>query len=75
MTRLTARETGARLDEVYLEIKELLKKHAPPFKLVDVRVREAFGAVDCAEAGGNSWRVWRQARLQKGHVEFYLMFI
>ena len=72
------------LERVYVELKKILARHAPPFKLCDLGVRNKLSAqlvvpkpVAIPGAyGGKPVNVQMAAViLQKGYVGFYLMCI
>jgi hypothetical protein len=83
-TKRIAASGGTSLKSVYLAVKAILARHAPPFKLCDVGVRNKLSAqlvVPTPVAipgayGGKPVNVQMAAViLQKGYVGFYLMCI
>ena len=82
--KLTEVSGDGSLEGVYVELKKILARHAPPFKLCDVGVRNKLSAqlvvpkpVAIPGAyGGKPVNVQMAAViLQKGYVGFYLMCI
>jgi len=84
-TTKQAKASGnASLEHVYAELKEILARHAPPFKLCDAGVRHKFSvqlvvpkpvAIPGAYGGKPVDLQLAAAILQKGYVGFYLMCI
>ena len=82
--KLAKVSSDGSLEGVYVELKKILARHAPPFKLCDVGVRNKLSAqlvvpkpVAIPRAyGGKPVNVQMAAViLQKGYVGFYLMCI
>jgi hypothetical protein len=82
--KLTEVSGDESLEEVYVELKKILARHAPPFKLCDVGVRNKLSAqlvvpkpvAILGAYGGKPVNVQMAAViLQKGYVGFYLMCI
>ena len=80
----TAAKSGESLETVFYEIKDLLARHAPPFKLQDAGVSNKFSAqlvvpkaVSVPGAYGGKPVDLQMAAviLQKGYVGFYLMCV
>ncbi len=74
----------ASLESVFTELKDILARHAPPFKLCDTGVRDKFSvqlvvpkpvAIPGAYGGKPVDLQLAAAILQKGYVGFYLMCI
>jgi hypothetical protein len=75
---------GNSLDEIYVSLSEMLARHAPPFKLCDMGVRNKRSvqlvvpkpvAIPGAYGGKPTNVPLAAAIVQKGFVGFYLMCI